>query len=122
MVTEQKTKDNSWFQQPCFNSSLIKTWIRNRRIAGGKLEPFKQANYSLPENFHCRLSDLYQGEIFKSEAALQEMVRNRTGLQDFTLAPNTHIRLRDAMKFVIKNKDKHNNQPVKYPNSVPLNH
>ena len=25
MVTEQKTKDNSWFQQACFNSSLVKT-------------------------------------------------------------------------------------------------
>ena len=85
------------------------------------MEPLNQAYYSLPENFHCRLSELYQEALFKSEAALQDLVRRRTGSQDFTLAPNSHIMLKDALKFVIKNTEKHENKLVQYPNSVPLN-
>ena len=43
MVTEQASRDNSWFQQPCFNSSLILTKIPIRRRTGYKTESLSQA-------------------------------------------------------------------------------
>jgi hypothetical protein len=61
MVTDQSTKDNTWFQQPCFNNSSIKTKIMNRGRAGFKMESLEQRYFKLPLNFHCRLAELYQG-------------------------------------------------------------
>ena len=104
MVTEQSSRDNSWFQQPAFNSSLIKTKIPNRRRAGYRMESLNQGYFKLPENFHCRLSELselYQGGLFLSEHALQVLVRNRTDNQDWNITGNTHILLKSALKYAI---------------------
>ena len=122
MVTDPTTRDNSWFQQPCFNSSNILTKIPNRRGAGYKTESLKQAYYQLPENFHCRVSELYQGGTFIIRKNLETLVRTRTGIQNYILTELSHSMLRNSMKFVIKNTSKHEGENVKYPNCIPLNH
>ena len=103
MVTEQTCRDNSWFQQPCFNSSLILTKIPNRRRTGYKTESLSQAYYQLPENFHCKLSDLHQGGLFIRKQNLQNLMRSRTGIQNYNLTEHSYSMLKNSLKFVIKN-------------------
>merc|ERR1711940_205788 len=99
MVTDPTTRDNSWFQQPCFNSSTILTRNPNRRRAGYRTVPLSQAYYQLPENFHCKVSELYQGGTFKIRKNLETLVRTRTGIQNYILTELSHSMLRNSMKF-----------------------
>ena len=71
-------------------------------------------------NFHCRLSELYQGGVFITKQAFQNLIRLRANDQNYILAENSHLLLKNALKYVIKNSGVRDGRKVTFQNSVPL--
>ena len=84
------------------------------------MESLEQRYFKLPLNFHCRLAELYQGGTFLNHTKLQTLIRTRTDNVNFILTENSHLSLKNSLKYIIKNTASHDGVKVTFPNSVPL--
>ena len=68
-----EAKENSWFCQPMFSNTNIKTKVPNRRGRGFKM--VSQTYLNLPPNTTININELYVGGRFIDETKLENLLR-----------------------------------------------
>ena len=89
-------------------------------IQGYSINSLKQENFNLPNNFHCRLSELYMGSRFIQIDALQDLVQERTGNDEPEVTETSFLALQNSMKYVIGSQRTHDGVKIILPNSIPF--
>jgi hypothetical protein len=89
-------------------------------IQGYSINSLKQENFNLPNNFHCRLSELYMGSRFIQIDALQDLVQERTGNDEPEVTETSFLALQNSMKYVIGSQKTHDGVKIIFPNFISL--
>ena len=110
--TDVTTGDNSWISQPTFQNENILCKFPNRNREGNSLGPLLQTYYNLPQDFHCRIIELFSGGKFLNREQLQNLVRNKTQNEEIIVTETTHLLLLRSLKFVTNPRETFENIKV----------
>ena len=97
-----ENSDNSWFCQPLFNNSNIKTKIPNRRGTGWKIKSLNPEYLNLPKNLTLNLNEVYDSGRQLTHEAMENLMKVN-GNMNFNLEENTRIRIYSLLKYVLGN-------------------
>ena len=98
-----EAKTNSWFCQPLFRNSNLKTKIQNRNRRGFKMLSVTPEHLGLPANLTINLNELYEGGVFKSDTELENLIK---------LNGNIHYQIEDNTRIALLHEN-----PPKYSSS-----
>ena len=118
--TDVSTGDNSWISQATFQNGNILCKFPHRNREGNSVGPLVQTYYSLPQDFNCRIFELFSGGKFLQHEQLQELVRTKTQKDDTIVSETTHLMLQRSLKFVTNPRETFENTKVIFPNTLPL--
>ena len=116
-----EAKTNSWFCQPLFRNSNLLTKVPNRNRRGFKMLPVEPEYYGLPSNLTINLNELYDGGVFKTEEALENLIK-LNGNINYKIGPNTRIALIAMTRYILGNGTHHDGIIRPYGNTAPLLH
>ena len=116
--TDPATGDNSWFLQPLFNNTRIKTKISKPRK--DVIKTLAPADFGLPDCLNLRLHEVFQGGVFKSFEALETTCRNSLREPNFSLQEGPYLRLKNAMQRVLGQNKTYQGVTRVYSDVIPL--
>ena len=121
-------KDNTWFCQPLFLNSNVRSYFPKPNSRGRpkkSLTPLNEDHFNLPGNCVLLLSDLFHGGAFKSLSDLSHSIRSNIyppPAEGWTLAENSYLRLKNATKYIceVANRDTYNGIKLCFPDFPPF--